>query len=71
MEFWETAPYLKWYKSHKKFSILAHLFIEDFEDNRQIHLPTFAYFIKLLYCHLKREKLFNHLENIKKHIHRT
>ena len=32
MEFWETTPYLKWYKSHKKFSILAHLFIEDFED---------------------------------------
>ncbi len=66
MEFWETTPYLKWYKSHRKFSLLAHLFIEDFEDNKQIHLPTFTSFIKSLYCHSKsEEKMFNHIENIK------
>jgi hypothetical protein len=45
MEFWENTPYFKWYKSHQKFYILAHLFIEDFEDNKQIHLPTFKSFI--------------------------
>ena len=38
MEFWETTPYLKWYKSHRKFSLLAHLFIEDFEDNNDIYV---------------------------------
>ena len=66
MEFWETTPYFKWYKSHRKFSILAQLFIEDFENNQQIHLPTFTSFIKSLYCHSKREeKMFNHIEKIK------
>ena len=45
MEFWETTPYFKWYKSHRKFYILAHLFIEDFENKQQIHLPTFTSFI--------------------------
>ena len=65
MEFWENTPYLKWYKSHRKFSFLAHSFIEDFENNKQIHLPTFASFIKLLYCHSKgEEKMFTHIENI-------
>lgn len=65
MEFWETTPYLKWYKSHKKFSILAHLFIEDFEDNTKIHLQTFTTFIKLLNCHSKaEERMFNHIEKI-------
>jgi len=66
MEFWENTPYFKWYKSHQKFYILAHLFIEDFEDNKQIHLPTFKSFIKSLYCHSKNEeKMFYHIENIK------
>ena len=66
MEYWKTTPYLKWYKSHKKFYILSHLFIEDFEDNRQIHLPTFTSFVKSLYCHSKgEEKMFTHIENIK------
>ena len=66
MEFWGTTPYFKWYKSHIKFYILAHLFIEDFENNQQIHLPTFTSFIKSLYCHSKREeKMFTHIENIK------
>jgi hypothetical protein len=67
MEFWETTPYLTWYKSHRKFSILAHLFIADFECNKQIHLPTFTCFIKSVYCHSKSEEtLFRHIENIKK-----
>ena len=48
MEYWKTTPYLKWYKSHIKFSILANLFIEDFEDNKQIYLPAFTHFIKLI-----------------------
>ena len=42
MEFWKTTPYFKWYKSHRKFYILANLFIEDFEDNQQIYLPAFT-----------------------------
>jgi hypothetical protein len=66
MEFWENTQYFQWYKSHRKFYSLAHLFIEDFENNRQIHLPTFTSFIKSLYCHSKgEEKMFNHIENIK------
>jgi hypothetical protein len=66
MDFWETTPYLTWYKSHRKFSILAHLFIADFEENKPIHLPTFTSFIKSLYCHSKsEEKMFSHIENIK------
>ena len=66
MEFWESTPYLKWYKSHKKFYLFANLFIEDFEDNKQIYLPAFKSFIKSLYCHSKaEEKMFNHIENIK------
>ena len=66
MEFWKNTPYFKWYKSHRKFYILADLFIEDFENNQQIHLPTFTSFIKSLYCHSKgEEKMFNHVENIK------
>ena len=67
MEFWESTPYLKWYKSHKKFYLFANLFIEDFEDNKQIYLPAFKSFIKSLYCHSKaEEKMFNHIENINK-----
>lgn len=66
MEFWETTPYLKWYKSHRKFSILAQLFMEDFENNKQIHLPTFKSFIKSLCCHTKgEEKMFNHIDKMK------
>ena len=65
MEFWETTPYFKWYKSHRKFSLLANLFIEDFEDNKQIYLPAFKAFIKSLDCHSKtEEKMFMHIENI-------
>jgi hypothetical protein len=65
MEYWETTPYLKWYKSHQKFSVLAHLFIADFEDNKQIDLPTFTSFIKSLYSHSKNEeKMFKHIENL-------
>ena len=65
MEYWETTPYLKWYKSHQKFSILAHLFIADFEENKQINVPAFTSFIKSLYCHSKgEEKMFNHIEKL-------
>ena len=65
MEYWKTTPYLKWYKSHIKFSILANLFIEDFEDNKQIYLPAFTHFIKLIYCHSNaEEKIFKHIENM-------
>jgi hypothetical protein len=65
MEYWETTPYLKWYKSHIKFYILANLFIQDFEDNTQIYLPAFTSFMKSLYCHSKKEeKIFNYIQNL-------
>ena len=66
MDYWETTPYLKWYKSHCRFAKTANAFIADFEANKQIDLPAFTSFIKLLSCHSKgEEKMFEHIENLR------
>jgi hypothetical protein len=66
MEFWKNTPYIKWYKSHIKFSILANLFIEDIEHNNKIYQPAFESFIKSIYCHSKsEEKMFSHIDALK------
>ena len=59
MEFWETTPYSKWYKSHRKFSFTAHHLIELYDEKQQIPDSIFKPFLKSVFCHSKgEEKLF-------------
>lgn len=54
--YWESTPYLKWYKSHRRFSFMAKLFIEEFKENGKIPVHPFASFVKSLSCHSKSEE---------------
>lgn len=59
MQVWESSPYSKWYKSHRKFSFTARFCIEQFEDGKPIPQTIFGPFLKSLSCHSKsEEKMF-------------
>ncbi len=60
MEYWENTPYIKWYKSHRRFSFTANHIIELYEDGKNIPEQIFKPFIKSLFCHSKsEEKMFD------------
>lgn len=60
---WETTPYAKWYKSHRRFSFTAKYCIEQYEDGKPIPERVFKQFLQSLYCHSKsEEKMFQRLQ---------
>ncbi len=63
MSIWDTTPYSKWYKSHRRVSFTANHCIELFEDGKQIPDSIFKPFLKSLYCHSKSEEKY--FENYK------
>lgn len=66
MEFWNTTPYKKWYRSHRRFSFTAKFCIELYEEKKRIPLQIFQPFLRSLLCHSKsEEKMFAHIDQIK------